>query len=843
MRKYIAALLNQHDNSQHKTMVRWIWRIFLGGLLAVVLLFVGLSFTDLPSVEELENPKTNLASQVFAADGSVLGRYYTENRVPVAYRDIPEHLVEALIATEDERYYEHTGIDFKGVARAVAFAGSRGGASTITQQLAKLLFTGTRSRKFSNAIFQKLREWIIAVRLERKYTKEEIIALYLNRYDFINNGKGLRAASEVYFSKLPNALNVQESAMLVGMLKNASLYNPRRFPDRAKKRREVVLDQMRKQNYISEAAYDSLRQTKLGLRASNQTHVDGLAPYFRMVLAEQVKEILNRPERLKADGSPYDIYRDGLKIYTTIDPRMQELAEAAMEKHMAKLQKTFFRHWRNKDPWTYEYGSETEVPVERRQANLTKDIRSSDRYQRLRARYLTDITKVLKDETGLTFHNDDREVERIVREEKEGGVIRDLVADGMISSSLGNKYRRVLKSSNYATLKTQWERLEAAVDKEFNDPAEMRVFVYYNDEMEADTTMSPLDSVRYHRMILQTGMIAVEPQSGYVRSWVGGVNFKWFQYDHVNTNTRRQVGSTFKPFVYATTIDLRGISPCQEFMDAPVTIAPGDGRFYLRKPWTPKNSSGEYSNAMITLKDGLRKSKNTISVTLMKELGSPEPVREMVAQMGIDKSIIPQTPSICLGAIDLSVLEMTGAYTTFANNGIYNQPIYLLRIEDRYGREIFASVPSEKQVLRAEANFAMIDMLQYAIGNRGKTRGFIGGKTGTTNEHADGWFMGVTPELVVGSWVGGDDRWVSFRSLALGQGAYMAKPMVLDYITQLQNDEAVEWDLSARFYRPRGDLGIELDCEAYQNPSLLPEGEEGLEDEPLDISNDPDFGD
>jgi penicillin-binding protein 1A len=607
------------------------------------------------------------------------------------------------------------------------------------------------------------------------------------------------------------------------------------------KRREVVLDQMRKQGYISQTRYDSLRQTPLGLRASSQTHVDGLAPYFRMVLAEQIKDILQRPERLKADGTPYDIYRDGLKIYTTIDPVMQELAETSTVKHMAEMQRLFFRHWRKRDPWTYKYGTETEVPVERRLANLNRDLRLSDRYQALRSRYLDEVITILAEETGLTFHADDREVERIVREKEEGGVIRELVAAELISSNLANQYRKVLRSSHYPRLEKQWKALQAEADKVFNTPVEMRVFAY-NEEMETDTTMSPLDSVKYHRMILQTGLMAVEPNTGFVRAWVGGVNFKWFQYDHVNTGTRRQVGSTFKPFVYATTIDLRGISPCQQFMDAPVTIAPGDGRFYLTEPWTPKNATGEYSMSMLTLKDGLRQSKNTISVTLMKELGSPEPVREMVAQMGISKEIIPQTPSICLGAIDLSVQEMTGAYTTFANNGIYKEPIYLLRIEDRYGREIYRSVSSEKQALREEANYAMIDMLQYAIGYRGKVRGPVGGKTGTTNEHADGWFMGLTPNLVVGSWVGGDDRWISFRSLDLGQGARMAKPMVLDYLAALQQDERVEWDAEKLFYRPQGELGIELDCDAYQHPNIPMDEEGEFEEDPLNISNDPDFG-
>lgn len=843
MRKLIDQWLNDHDNPRHKKIVSWMWRLLFGGIIAVVLLFLGLSFTDLPSVAELENPKTNLASQVFAENGEILGKYYTENRVPVEYEELPEHLVQALIATEDIRYYQHTGIDFKGLVRAVAFMGSRGGASTISQQLAKLLFTGLAARSLGERLTQKLKEWIIAVRLERKYTKEEIIALYLNRYDFINNAKGIRAAAEIYFSKSPENLSIPESALLVGMLKNASLYNPRRFPERALQRREVVMSQMQKAGYLSQEKYDEFRQLPLGLEASSQTHVDGLAPYFRMVLAEDIKEILNRPEYRKSDGTSYDIYRDGLNIYTTINPTVQRLAEEAMAKHMRKLQNTFFKHWRNKDPWEYKYGTETEIPIERRQANLTKDVRASDRYQVLRKKYLKDLIEPLSKETGLTFHNDDREIERIIKEDKKSGLLKQLTSEGMISASLANKYRRVMRSDKFGELKSQWAKLTAAVEKEFNTPAEIRVFVYYNDAMAADTTMTPMDSVKYHRMILQTGMMSVEPQTGYVRSWVGGVNFQRFQYDHVNTKTRRQVGSTFKPFVYATAIDLQSISPCQQYMDVPVTIKPGDGRFYLQKPWTPKNSNGKYTNELLTLKDGLRLSKNTISVTLMRELGSPEPVRDKASLMGIPKEIIPQTPSICLGAVDLSVQEMTGAYTTFANNGIHNEPTYLMRIEDRFGRLIYEGVPTEKQAIRPEANFAMIEMLQYASGFRGKIKGQFGGKTGTTNEHADGWFMGITPNLVVGCWVGGDDRWISFRNLALGQGAYMAKPMVISFLESVQQEESLNWDFNKTFYRPKGNLGIELNCDSYLNPNSPLEDDEFDDDGGFDINNEPDFGD
>lgn len=844
MRTYIEQwLLANEEQPRYRRIVLWCWRLLLGGIAAVILLFIGLSFSNLPSVADLENPKTNEASLVLAGDGSVLGKYYVDNRVPVRYDDLPEPLVQALIATEDERYYQHSGIDFIGLARAVAYMGSRGGASTISQQLAKLLFTGVASRNLAARILQKLKEWIIAVRLERKYTKEEIIALYLNRYDFINGAQGIRAASEIYFSKSPETLEVEEGAMLVGMLKNASLFNPLRRPDTVLHRREVVLDQMRKAGYLSQEAYDTLRQKPLGIKFTRQTHIDGLAPYFRMVLAEEVKKILQRPECRKADGSAYDIYRDGLRIYSTIDPRIQEAAEEEAVKHMAELQSTFFRHWRDNDPWSYRRGSETEVPVEVREANLVEDIRESDRYQRLREQFIGGITRDLEEATGVVFHEDDREVDRMVREHEEGGVIAELVANEMLGANLAAGYRKVMRHERFPELIRQWNRLREAVEAEFNKEVEMTVFAY-NAEMQADTVMTPLDSVRYHKMILQIGSMSMEPNTGYVRAWVGGVNHKWFQYDHVNRHTRRQVGSTFKPFVYATTIELRGISPCQQYPDVRQTIQPGEGQFYLNKEWSPRNAEGSYSGEMLTLKDGLRKSKNTISVRLMKELGSPDPVREVVSLMGIDKDIVPRSPSIALGSVDLSVIEMTGAYTTFANNGIFIEPTYLLRIEDRYGRVIFENVPNERQVLKPSANYAMLDMLQYAAGFVGQVRGPVGGKTGTTNDHSDGWFMGITPNLVVGTWVGGDDRWISFRNLALGQGAYMAKPFFRQFVTRIQRDTAVHWDESKRFYRPPGDLSIELNCDAYLNPNDESEDQTNpLDEDPFgEISNEPDFG-
>ncbi len=847
MRQLIDRLLNGSDNPTHINVVRWMWRLSLAAVLGVLLVFIILSFTNLPSVRELENPKTEEASLVLNSLGEPLGKYYapSQNRVPVKFEELSPYLVNGLIATEDERYYKHCGIDFKGLARAVFYLGSRGGASTITQQLAKQLFTKKVARNYPERILQKLKEWIIAVRLERRYTKEEIIALYLNRYDFINGAQGIRAASEIYFSKSAKDLEIEEAALLVGMLKNASLYDPKRFTERALKRREVVLKQMQKNGHLDQISYDSLRQKPLGLKFSRQTHIDGLAPYFRMVLAQEVKSILKRPETPKKDNNKhFDIYRDGLRIYTTIDPVMQEVAEEQMLVNMKRLQKQFWRVWKKKDPWSYKQNTETEIPIEIRQRELEKLIRNSDRYQDLRNKYLSEALNEITAASELTFSLDLHEVDYLFRAKQDAAYISRLVQRGLISSNLAARYRKALQSRAMDNLASQWDKLQAAKEEVFNKPVEMRIFTYDNAKLEKDSTMSPLDSIKYHRMFLQTGIMAVDPNTGYVRAWVGGINHKWFQYDHVNRNTKRQVGSTFKPFVYAATIDLRGFSPCYPVLDIATTIEPGDGNFYLQKPWTPRNSSGTYSGSIYTLRDGLRNSKNTVSTYLMKELGSTDPVRTLVDNMGVDKDRVPDAPSIALGSVDLSVQEMTGAYTTFANNGVFNRPTYLLRIEDRYGRVIYQSMPEERPALSPQANYVMTEMLQYAAsGRRGihEVKGQAGGKTGTTNDYADGWFMGVTPNLVVGTWVGGEDRWISFLRIREGQGANMGMPFFVEYIKALQANENVDWDFDKRFQRPRGDLGIILNCDEYKNPFNDGDGE-GDEGSGDDFGNDPDFG-
>lgn len=837
MQKIFDFFLNCSQNTWYKNIVKGLWILTLASVLGIILLFVGLSFTDLPSVEQLENPESEEASQVFAINGEVLGRYYTENRVPVKFEDLSPNLVNALIATEDERFYEHSGIDFPALGRVAVKTvilrdRSSGGASTISQQLAKLLFTGVAARNIVERAFQKLKEWIIAVRLERRYTKQEIITMYLNKFNFINGAYGIKAASEIYFGKIPADLEVNEAAMLVGMLKNPSLFNPLRWPDTVMHRRMVVLKQMEKNGLLTPDEYTDLKEQPLGLNFQRQTHVDGLAPYFRMELAKDVKEILRTEAKKKPDGKPYNIYKDGLKIYTTLDPTMQAYAEEAVKEQMPRRQEIMWRTWRDRDPWTYRSPySTTEVPVEIRQMALRRITRESERYQELRTTYLDGILQKLNKEfPDFTFSRDDREIDRMVREYDKPGVIKDLVSRNLISTELAKDYRRVMKSGLFPEVIKKWEQFQQVAEKSFSTPTKMKVFAY-NEKMEVDTVMTPNDSIRYHRMFLQAGVMAVDPQTGHVKAWVGGINHKYFQYDHVRIN--RQVGSTFKPFVYATAIAQQGISPCYQVYDVPITISPGEGTFNLGEPWTPRNSDGKYTGNLLTLRQGLQQSKNTVSAYLMKELDSPMPVIELINEMGIDKNEkypngryrVPRSPSICLGATDLSVMEMTGAYTTFANNGQYVEPIFLLKIEDKDGKIIYSNETQvQRPALPPNANYVMVDMLKSSAGFMGKIKSEVGGKTGTTNDHVDGWFMGITPELVVGTWVGGEDRWIRFLDLTYGQGSFMAKPIFRSFMEKVEANDSLNYDVNARFYRPPGDLGIVIDCGVYQQ-----NGDPGIE--------------
>lgn len=796
----------------YRNIVRWLWLLVGLGILAFVLTFVILSFSDLPDTAELENPKSELASQVYASDGSVLGRYFIENRVPVEFDELSPFIEQALVATEDERYYQHSGIDFKALARAIVKTGvmgdkSAGGASTITQQLAKLLFTGKPGSGVERLV-QKLKEWIIAVRLERKYTKEEIIKMYLNKFSFLYDSHGIKAASETYFGKSQRDLTIEEAAMLVGMLKNPALYNPKRFPERAKRRRSVVLKQMMKNGIITQAEYDSLKTLPLDIsKFKRKTHTQGLAQHFRSELAQELsKKILpGKDARKKADGTPYNIYKDGLKIYTTIDPIIQRHAEEAMFKHMAQLQDRFWKRWKAKkvSPWDYE-DKEMTTPAELRyrKRKLQLMVRASDRYQRMYHRMVSQYEAALEDEIdGLRITAD---------------VLEWMLRDKYPSSVKGGRralYRRAMKSEKWNDLKKAWIKFKREVEKKFDEKTKMKVFAY-NEQMETDTIMSPLDSLKYHHLFMQIGSLAVDPKTGYIKAWIGGVNHKYFAYDHTRSN--RQVGSTFKPFIYATAIAQQGVSPCLEVTDMQRTIFAHDRNFGLLEDWTPQNATGRYTNQKWRLRDALRKSINTISVFLMQQLGSVEPVIELLGNMGVDKDKIPHLPSICLGAADLSVFDMTGAYTTFANNGYYTKPIYITRVEDKNGVVIYTEEKKDHQALEEEPNYVMVEMLKYASGHMG-LRSEIGGKTGTTNDYVDGWFMGITPSLVVGTWVGGEDRWVRFLTLRDGAGSRMAKPFCKDFISRLEKDKNADYNVNARFPRPKGDLSIGLDCNDFLN--------------------------
>ncbi len=852
MPKLMDRLRSGNEPPEYIAIVRWLWYALLAGIGVIALIFILLSFSNLPSVRQLENPRTNEATQVYAANGEVLGRYFTENRVPVTFDELDQDLVNALIATEDERYYQHSGIDFKALFRVAIKTvllrqSSAGGASTITQQLAKQLFTVNPGSGFERVV-QKLKEWIIAIRLERKYTKEEIIAMYLNKFDFINDAYGIKAAAETYFSKPQDSLEVQEAAMLIGMLKNPFLYHPLRRQELTKKRREIVLYQMAKNGIITQEAYDSLRVLPLGIKFNRRSHLDGIATYFRMELAKDVRAILQQYN--EQNGTDYNLYRDGLKIYTTIDPDMQRLAEAIMQEHMLEQQEIFLREWRNKDPWTYiDYDEDNEpqgVPVSIRQEGLQRLIRISDRYQGLRQEILGDIITILQEEVSeMEFNPDDREIIRMLREYQNRGHLDTLVNTGIISRQRAARYREVMRSPNFPRLRTQWDVLQERSKEAFNTPVEMKVFTYENDQMEKDTVMTPLDSIKYHRMFLQTGIMAVDPRTGHVKVWIGGINHKYFQFDHVRTN--RQVGSTFKPFVYATAIDQQGISPCFQVYDLPQTIRPGDGNFFLPEEWTPQNFDGQYTGQLFTLKEGLAKSKNTVSVYLMKQLGDVEPVRNLVHNMGIDTSAryfngqyrLPKVPAICLGATDLSVLEMTGAYTTFANQGIHTAPIFVTRIEDKNGIKIYQGIQQENLALNPNSNYVMVEMLRYAGGFGRSLTSDVGGKTGTTNDFVDGWFMGITPTLVVGTWVGGEDRWIHFRTPYNGQGSRMAKPFFRQFLLALQASETINYDKFAIFPRPPDNLDSQLNCDKYLRDTL-PTGEDLFEQ---DIFSEDQFGD
>ena len=751
------------DHQSFENYVRWFWKLFIGGILAIALLFLLASwdvFGEMPNHTVLENPKTNLATEIISSDGKTLGKFYfDDNRTPVGYDELTENLVNALIATEDTRYLEHSGIDARGTLRAILKPGS-GGASTISQQLAKQLFHGEGSRNIVMRVLQKAKEWIIATRLERQYTKEEIIAQYFNIYDFGNNGDGIRSASNIYFDKEPKDLSIKESAMLVGMFKNSSLYNPRTNPVGVKNRRNVVLLQMHKYGYITEEVKDSLQKTALDLRYSPQSHRDGTAPYFREYLRSWMKDWTNDKANRKPDGKKYNINSDGLKVFVTIDSRMQKYAETAVNRHMPRLQAAF---------------DNQNTP----QKNPTAP-----------------FLELTKDE------------------------VEDLLKKGM---RRGERWR-ILKKQGKSN-----KEIEAS----FEEPIKMTVFKWVDGKAsEVDTIMKPIDSMRYYKSFLRTGMMSMDPQTGHVKAWVGGMNYRHFQYDMVKQG-KRQVGSTFKPFVYATAMDQLHMSPCDKLPLSQITIEAN--KYGNPEAWSPKNDDGNYGGDK-TLTDALANSVNTITARLMDKVG-PQPVADLARRLGITSNI-PEVPSIALGTPDISVYEMVGAYSAFANQGVYTKPVMIERIEDKNGTVLYQFTPETRDVLSAESAYVTVKLMEGVTqsGSGARLRrtwmpktgvypeiitGYpyefknpIAGKTGTTQNQSDGWFMGMVPNLVTGVWVGAEDRAAHFKSITYGQGAAMALPIWGMYMKSCYEDEKL--DISdENFERPK-DLSIEVDCSKYQ---------------------------
>lgn len=823
-----------NSNSPYSKYNNRIWQVAVGLAVFVVVFFFFLSFQGIPDFKQLENPDFELATQVIDIKSREIGRYYTQNRMPVTYDELNPYLIDALVATEDERFFSHSGVDVQALSRVmfgvVTGNSSKGGGSTITQQLAKLLFDRPDFSKMGKLqkgwtlVMTKFKEWITAVKLEKQYTKQEILSMYLNKFNFIYGAYGISAASEIYFGKKQDELSLEESATLVGMLKNPALFNPVRRPDTVMHRRMIVLNQMRKEKYITKDQYDSLKVLPLDLsRFTKQDHVTGPAPYFRHELANWMKALFDHKDYRKSNGEKYNIYKDGLKVYTTIDLDMQIMAEEEMWKHMAKVQSRYNQVWSKLDPWTYDAD---DAMKKIRKESLVHLIRNSDRYRSAHESRVLPLLVRVEGEHDVLLS--DWDIDNLIQESDKAGRIAKLVKGKSITADKAKKYKEIIAGPYWAELETAYKSFQKEIMKEMNTPVDMMVFDY-NEAGEKKAHMSPLDSIKYHRKFMQFGSLAIDPGTGEVKAWVGGINNKYFQFDH--TGASRQVGSTFKPFIYATAITLQGISPCFPVRDQPYTIAPGDGTFGLLEPWTPKNADGKYTGRSFTLFEALKDSRNTVSVFLMEQLGNANVVRGLIHNMGIDSSLrradgefrVPNQPSICLGAADLSVWEMTSAYCTFANNGVHVKPYFVTSIEDENGKVIYRAMKEEQVALPEKANAVMVEMLKYAGSYAFKDfKSEIGGKTGTTNDYVDGWYMGVTPSLVVGTWVGGEDPWIRFNTLADGQGAVMARPFFKAFLQRLENSTSTDYNPNAKFAIPVGGTDIETDCSKYRSMQIGP---------------------
>jgi penicillin-binding protein 1A len=716
----------------------YIWKLSISCLVFVVLLITLTAFGalgPLPGFQYIENPKSNLASQIISSDKQVLGTYYIQNRSPVTYKELSPNVVNALVATEDSRFYEHSGIDFQRIPSIILhnMLGSQQGGSTITQQLAKNLFNGGGSHNFFVRITQKLKEQIIAVRLERHYTKEEILTMYLNTVDFgAYNTFGIKSAARTYFNTTPDKLTPDQAALLVGMLNAPGIYSPINHPQRALGRRNLVLERMKKENFLSSGQLEEFKAKPLGLEFTRIDHNEGMAQYFRAVLKKEIQKIMVDKSIAKPDGTPYDLDRDGLKIYTTIDATMQGYAEESQREYMRNLQAQFNEHWHGHSLWK-------EIPVFK--SLLDQGMRRSDRY-------------------------------------------KELVSEG---------------------------KSEEEIKENFNTPDTLNLFTWHGD---IDTVMKPIDSMVYCKLLLRNSLMSMDPTTGYIKAWVGGINFEHFKYDQVKDGAR-QVGSTAKPFTYAVAIDA-GFSPCMQVDNVPDTIS------YDGQKWCPRSGKDETIPGMLTLRDALAHSQNWITAHVMKEVG-PVPVVELIKKMGITSSTLEAVPSICIGSFDATVFDMTGAYSVFANHGVWTQPTFLLRIEDKNGNVLYTNHTQVKQAMNEQTAYVMNYMLKAVVTEgTGVRLGYkygltnpIAGKTGTTQNNSDGWFIGITPQLVTGVWTGCEDRAVHFRSERLGEGANTALPIFALYMKKVYANTALGIKKNVDFDPPKGGVSITLDCGQY----------------------------
>lgn len=757
-------MLELQSGKYRRTIVR-LWRYAALGLGLFILYIVAVSFNffwlfgPMPDLKTLENPKSEVASELISEDGKSIGKYFFENRAPVEFDQVSPRLIEALLATEDARFVKHSGIDLRSlfrVAKGVVTGNSgSGGGSTLTQQVAKNLFQ-TRSERYRGLLGQiplvrtviaKTKEWVLSVILERKYTKREILMMYLNTVSFGNNTYGAKVAARTYFNKDTWNLDVHEAALLVGMLQNPTLYNPLRFPANALNRRNTVLDQMRKYGFLPPEEYQAYHARPLSLNFTVESHNTGIAPYFRESMRGYLK---NWVEQYNDDnGTEYDLYTSGLRIYTTLDSRMQRYAEEAVTEHMKIQQKLFFEHWKDRNPWIDANGKEIEGFLERA-------VRVSPRFKSL-----------LKE----------------VSEEEAWKIMRK--------------------------------------------PYKMKVFSW---DGEKEMTMSPIDSIKYYKHFLRTGMMSMDPRNGHVKAWVGGINFKYFKYDHVKQGAR-QPGSTFKPFVYVSALDRNFLTPCDHVVDRPVTFTLADG---VPGGWTPKNANGRYSYQSLSLRQAIGKSVNSVSAHLMKQV-KPPTVVEYAHKLGITSKLDPK-PALCLGISDVSVYEMVGAYCAFVNSGHRTEPMTIIRIEDRYGNLLQEFFPRANQELSENMAYNMIYLMRGAVedpgGTAGRLRSYgvtegneIAAKTGTTSNYSDGWFMGMTHNLVSGVWVGGEDRSTHFRTMAYGQGGRIALPAWGLYMQKVYADPTLVQYRKGKFDKPANFTlncgGVYTDStDTYIPPSL-----------------------